>query len=49
MDWFKKHADTAVVLGAIVFVFLWMDFRFNRIEKRLVIIETALLEWAMKK
>ena len=50
MDWFKKHADTIVVLTGILSSVLWMnakfnavDKRFNELDKRLVVIETVLI------
>jgi hypothetical protein len=50
MEWLKKHADTVVIMSAILSSFLWMtgkfsdiDKRFNDIDKRLVRIETVLV------
>ncbi len=50
MDWFKKHVDTVIVLGAIFSSFLWMNGRFNEvdtrftsIEKDIVMIKTVLI------
>ena len=41
--WLKQHADTIVVLGAILGSFLWMNGKFNSIELRLNTIETVLI------
>jgi hypothetical protein len=43
-NWFKKHTDTIVILGAIASSFLWMNGKFNSIELRLNNIETVLNE-----
>jgi len=43
MDIFKKHVDTVIVLGAIFAGFLWMNNKFNDIDRRLVRIETVLI------
>lgn len=33
MDWFKKHVDTVIVLGAILSSVLWMNGRFSELDK----------------
>ena len=47
MDWFKKHSDTIIILGAFASCFLWlnekMNDRFNGIEKDLAIVKTVLI------
>jgi hypothetical protein len=43
MDWFKKHTDTVAVIGAIIASMLWMNTKFNDIDKRLTVIETVLI------
>lgn len=43
MDWFKKHVDTAVVLTAILGSMLWMNGKFNDLEKDVVIIKTVMI------
>lgn len=43
MDWFKKHVDTVVVLGAILGSVLWMNGKFNEIEKDMAVIKTVLI------
>jgi hypothetical protein len=39
MEWFKKHADTVVILGAVIGSMLWMNGKFNEIDKRFTEIE----------
>jgi len=43
MDWFKKHVDTAVILTAFAGALLWMNGKFNEIEKDLTIVKTVLI------
>ena len=43
MDWFKKHVDTVVVLGAIVSSLVWMNGKFGELEKDIAIIKTVLI------
>lgn len=43
MDWFKKHTDTALILTAIISSMLWMNGKFNEIEKDITIIKTVLI------
>lgn len=50
MDWFKKHADTAVVIGAIAASLCWMNASINelrtdiaRLDKDLAIVKTVLI------
>jgi hypothetical protein len=43
MEWFKKHADTMVILGAFATSLLWMNGKFNDIEKDITIIKTVLI------
>jgi len=50
MDWAKKHVDTVIVLGAIFSSFMWMngkfdsvDRKFAELEKDLAIIKTVLV------
>ena len=43
MDWFKKHVDTALVLGSILGSFLWMNGKINDIEKDIVVVKTVLV------
>ena len=43
MEWFKKHIDTVIVLTGILSSLVWMNGKFNEIDKRLVRIETVLI------
>ncbi len=50
MDWFKKHLDTVIILGAFGASLLWMNGKFNdvdkqfhEIEKDMVMIRTILI------
>jgi hypothetical protein len=43
MEWFKKHTDTALVLSAILGTVIWMNGRFNQIEKDILVIKTVLV------
>ena len=42
-NWFKKHADTVIVLSAICGSFLWMNGKFNALEKDITVIKTVLI------
>lgn len=54
MDWFKKHADTIVILGSFALCFWTMnekinegfskiDARFNQVERDIAVIKTVLV------
>lgn len=43
MEWIKKHVDTVIILGGIVSSVLWMNGKFNDMDRRLIRIETILL------
>jgi len=43
MDWMKKHVDTVIVLGGILSAVLWMNSRFNGLEKDMLVIKTVLI------
>jgi hypothetical protein len=34
MDWFKKHVDAVLVVSAIVSSVIWMNGRFNQVDKQ---------------
>lgn len=42
MDWIKKHTDTVIVLGALFTGLLWINGKFNDMDRRLIKIETIL-------
>jgi hypothetical protein len=33
MEFFKKHVDTIFILGAIITSMLWMNMKFNQVDK----------------
>lgn len=43
MNWFSKHVDTVVILGAILTAVLWMNSKFNELEKDITVIKTVLI------
>ena len=43
MDWIKKHVDTVIIVTAIVGWMLWVNGKFNQIEKDMAIIKTVLV------
>jgi len=43
MDWFKKHVDTLIILGAFASSMLWMNGKFNDLEKDIIMIKTVLI------
>lgn len=43
MEWFKKHTDAVMVIGAIIGSMLWMNGKFNEIEKDIAVIKTVLI------
>lgn len=43
MDWFKKHVDTVIILTAFGSSILWMNGRFNELDKDLTIVKTVLI------
>lgn len=43
MDGLKKHVDTLIVLAALAGGFLWLNGKFNDIDKDLAVIKTVLI------
>lgn len=43
MEWFNKHADTMVIVSAILSSMLWMNGKFNDLERDVTIIKTVLI------
>ncbi len=39
MEWFKKHTDAIIILGAMASSMLWMNHQFNMVNNRFVAIE----------
>ena len=42
MEWIKKHVDTAIVLGGILSAVLWMNGKFNDVEKEINVLSKDL-------
>ena len=42
-NWFKEHADTIVVMATLASGFLWINGKFNEIEKDISTIKTVLI------
>ena len=42
MDWINKHTDLVIMLSAFCSAMLWMNGKFNEIEKDISIIKTVL-------
>jgi len=43
MEWIKRHTDTVMVLTAIIGSMLWMNGKFNQLEKEVAVIKTVLI------
>ena len=43
MEWVKKHTDLIIMLSAFASAMLWMNGKFNEIEKDIAIIKTVLV------
>lgn len=43
MDWFKKHVNAVMVIGAIVGSMIWMNSEFNDIKKDIAVIKSVLV------
>jgi hypothetical protein len=42
-NWFKKHVDTVFIIGSILSSMIWINSKFNDIEKDIAIIKTVLM------
>lgn len=42
MEWFKKHVDTCIVLGAVLSSVFWMNGNFNKVEKDILSMQIAI-------
>lgn len=42
-NWFKKHADTLIILGAFASACIWINGKFTDIEKDLAVVKTVLI------
>lgn len=43
MEWFRKHIDTLSIIGSICASLIWMNGKFNTLEKDVAIIKTVLI------
>lgn len=43
MDWMKKHTDTALIIGSIAGCMIWMNGKFNALEKDVAVIKAVLV------
>jgi hypothetical protein len=43
MEWFRKHTDTVIILSAFGAALLWMNGKFNDIEKDMAVVKTILI------
>lgn len=43
MEWLKRHTDLIVMLGAFASAMIWMNGKFNELEKDMAIIKTVLV------
>jgi hypothetical protein len=41
--WFRRHVDTVIILSAFAASMLWMNGKFNNLEKDIVMIKTVLI------
>ncbi len=43
MEWFKKHADTLVILGSFALCFWTLNEKINQIEKDIIVVKTVMV------
>lgn len=43
MDWFRKHADSIAVISVILASTVWINGKFNEVEKDIAVIKTVLI------
>lgn len=43
MEWFKKHVDTVVILSAFAASLIWMNGKFNELEKEIAVIKCVII------
>ena len=43
MEWIKKHTDLIVMLTAFASAMLWMNGKFNDIEKDIAVMKTVMI------
>jgi len=44
MDWIKKHVDTVIILTAFASSILWMNGKFNEVDRRFAIVDKQFAE-----
>jgi hypothetical protein len=42
-NWFSKHVDTIIILSAFAGSMIWMNGKFNDIEKDMAVMKTVLI------
>lgn len=42
-NWFLKHVDTLAVIATVLSGFLWINGKFNDIEKDIAVIKTVMI------
>lgn len=42
MEWITKHADTCIIIGSIAASLLWMNGKFNEVEREIGTVKTEL-------
>lgn len=42
MNWFKKHTDAFMIIAAIIGAMIWMNTKFNEVDKKFSEIEREL-------
>lgn len=42
MEWMKKHVDTVIILGAFAASILWMNGKFNDVERDIAGLKTEI-------
>lgn len=43
MDFFKKHSDTLSIISVIICSMLWINGKFNDLEKDMAVMKTVLI------
>ncbi len=43
MEWFRKHTDAVMVISTIFCSMIWMNGKFNDIEKDVAVIKAVLI------
>ena len=43
MDFLKRHLDTLIIVGSVCGACIWMNGKFNDVDRRLIRIETVMI------